>query len=865
VKEIKLVRDTIDIDDINVLIEWLKTNPRLTKGKVTKDFEAKWSKWQGRKYSVYLNSGSSANLAMIYSLLQSKLLKNKNIIVPAVSWSTTVAPAIQLGMNPILCECDKDTLGIDIEYFKKLIKEYKPSVLLLVHVLAFPNKMKEIVQLCEENNIILLEDSCESIGSEYDGIKTGNFGLMSSFSLYFGHHMSVSPDTPIPYLDNVGLFNIDNIENIYNLYKDNISEIKVLSFDEEYCTDYITPSSIIKHKINKKRILELTLENNRKVEITEDHSVFSYDKENFKLIKTGGNEVNIGDYILVPSKIRRPRLITELNFIDYCKKYTNKFFVRNYDLNDIDNFKFKWDTQENKNKFTWKKRGQLPVEYLNLQTSDLTVAIKNTPKYKYLPAKYKIDEGFCRLVGYFLAEGSYGKSSLNFSFHINEKEYIEDVRYNIKRIFGLDSSLIKDEENKSGNVKIYSETLKIFFKEYLNIKSGALNKQIPSIIYHTNDKCISSFMYGYFAGDGTNKGKNRLSVTSISKDLINGISYLFNMMGLNGSIISTIPTGGDIKGKKIKNREPQYSFVISNIILNKNGNLTISKKNKYSLPYKKLTYPISRYSKRNDNLVDYKCVDYIKLENNKELNKFIDSDLMLLKVKNIKDVVPDYDYVYDFSVPQLENFVGGYQPICLHNSTIEGGFVCTDDFDMYRILLSIRSHGWDRDLDEGFQVEKRNEYDVTDFKSLYTFYYPGFNLRATDLQAFIGLGQIDKLEEILEKRSRNFLLYDKYIKNDYWKIKNLDNCFYSNFAYPIIHPDREEIAKYLMENGVECRPLVCGSIGKQPYWKDLYGEQSFEFADKVDEYGMYLPNHPDLAEQDIKYICDLVNEKIEII
>lgn len=384
-KKITLVKDTINKNDVDSLVEWLKTNPRLTKGEITKQFEAKWSEWQGRKYSVYLNSGSSANLAMIYALLQSNRLKNNKVIVPAVSWATTVSPVIQLGMEPILCECDKDTLGIDIDYFKKLIKEHKPSVLLLVHVLAFPNKMKELLELCKENDIILLEDSCESIGSEYDGVKTGNFGLMSSFSLYFGHHIS----------------------------------------------------------------------------------------------------------------------------------------------------------------------------------------------------------------------------------------------------------------------------------------------------------------------------------------------------------------------------------------------------------------------------------------------------------------------------------------------TIEGGFVCTDDFDMYRILLSIRSHGWDRDLDVEFQDEMRDKYDVSSFKSLYTFYYPGFNLRATDLQAFIGLGQIDKLTNILKMRERNFLLYDELIENDYWKIKKLDNCFYSNFAYPIIHPDRENIAKHLIENDVECRPLVCGSIGKQPYWIDLYGEENFEFADKVDEYGLYLPNNPDLTEDDIRYVCELVNQKIK--
>ena len=120
--KIPLVKDTINETDIENLIEWLKTNPRLTKGELTSQFEKEWSDWLGVKYSVFLNSGSSANLAMIYSLIVSNRLRNNKIIVPSVSWVTTVTPAIQLGLKPIMCDCDKDNLGLDIEHFKKLIK-----------------------------------------------------------------------------------------------------------------------------------------------------------------------------------------------------------------------------------------------------------------------------------------------------------------------------------------------------------------------------------------------------------------------------------------------------------------------------------------------------------------------------------------------------------------------------------------------------------------------------------------------------------------------------------------------------------------------------------------------------------------------
>jgi CDP-6-deoxy-D-xylo-4-hexulose-3-dehydrase len=383
-KQIKLVNDTIDKNDISELIGWLETNPKLTKGNLTIEFENKWSNWLGKKYSVFLNSGSSANLAMFYSLLLSNKLKNNKVIIPSVSWVTTVTPAIHLGMEPILCECDKDTLGVDVEFLEKLFIEESPSLLIIVHVLAFPNKMSEIIELCNKYDVILIEDSCESIGSTYKNIKTGNFGLMSSFSFYYGHHIS----------------------------------------------------------------------------------------------------------------------------------------------------------------------------------------------------------------------------------------------------------------------------------------------------------------------------------------------------------------------------------------------------------------------------------------------------------------------------------------------TIEGGMVSTDDENLYKILLSIRAHGWDRDFDSDYQQKIRQENNISDFRALYTFYYPGFNLRSTDLQAFIGLKQIEKIDNFSGIRNKNYKLYDSLIENDYWKIKNIDDCFYSNFAYPIITPNIEILSNELIKNNVECRPLVCGSIGLQPFWKKLYGQCDFDFANVVHNFGLYLPNNQDISEEEIRFISDIVNKNI---
>ena len=382
--KIDLVKDTIDSDDIKKLISWLETNPRLTKGDLNVKFEKEWSEWLGKKYSVFVNSGSSANLAALYSLLLSGKLRNNKIIVPAVSWVTTVTPVVQFGMEPIMCECDEDNLGLNIEHLKQIIKEHDPSSIILVHVLGFPNHMNEIVELCKEHDIRLIEDTCESIGSEYEGKKLGTFGDLSTFSFYFGHHMS----------------------------------------------------------------------------------------------------------------------------------------------------------------------------------------------------------------------------------------------------------------------------------------------------------------------------------------------------------------------------------------------------------------------------------------------------------------------------------------------TIEGGMISTDDEELYHILLSIRSHGWDRDLPKSKQIELREKYNIGDFRSLYTFYYPGFNLRATDLQAFIGLEQLKKLDLIVKNRNLNYQKYHEGIKNNEWKINPPKDSFISNFSYPVITKNIKVLVEKLTENNVECRPLICGSINEHPFWYERYGKQDLPISKKVHEYGLYLPNNHQMTVEEIDKVINIVNQYV---
>lgn len=186
----RLAETTIGPSDLDDLCQWLKTNPWLTQGPLVKEFEQRWSEWIGLPYSCFCNSGSSANMLMYYALMVGERLKNKKVVVPAVSWVTSVAPAIQLGLEPVMCEADPDTFGLDPVQLEKICQEHEPAMVLLVHVLGVPCKMKEILDLQQRYGFHLVEDSCAAMGSRYQGKLVGTFGCMGSFSLYFGHHAS---------------------------------------------------------------------------------------------------------------------------------------------------------------------------------------------------------------------------------------------------------------------------------------------------------------------------------------------------------------------------------------------------------------------------------------------------------------------------------------------------------------------------------------------------------------------------------------------------------------------------------------------------------------------------------------------------
>ena len=214
------------------------------------------------------------------------------------------------------------------------------------------------------------------------------------------------------------------------------------------------------------------------------------------------------------------------------------------------------------------------------------------------------------------------------------------------------------------------------------------------------------------------------------------------------------------------------------------------------------------------------------------------------------------NYLGTFGLMSFFSFYYGH-----HVSTIEGGMITTKDKHIHDLLVSIRNHGWDRDWSDELKKEYRKKYGIDDFSSMYSFYFPGLNLRSTDLQAFIGINQIEKIDPFSQIRNRNFLKYSELIKENYLDVKQREGDFVSNFAYPVVHSERDTIIEKIKEQNIEVRPLIAGSMAKQPFASEINKKYGTGNSDIIHEKGFYLPNHQDLTIEQVEFISSLVNSE----
>lgn len=173
------------------LCKFIMESSQLSIGRECRKFEEKFAKWQRRKYCVMVNSGSSANLAIVQALLNlGRLKKGDYVGFSAVTWSTNVMPLIQLGLKVIPIDVKIDTLNVSSGKLIEKLNKYPIKMFFLTNLLGFCDDIDEIRKICDKKRIILIEDNCESLGTVYKGCKLGNFGMASTISFYVGHHLS---------------------------------------------------------------------------------------------------------------------------------------------------------------------------------------------------------------------------------------------------------------------------------------------------------------------------------------------------------------------------------------------------------------------------------------------------------------------------------------------------------------------------------------------------------------------------------------------------------------------------------------------------------------------------------------------------
>lgn len=184
-----LMKNNISRVDLDAVIEFLKQDdPILTQSSNVRLFEEEWSKWLGVKYSVFVNSGSSANL-MTLDALRLLFPQGGQVIVPPLTWISDITAVIKSGFDPVFVDIDPDHLGMSSQKIVESLND-KTRAVFLTHIQGFNALTDELLNELKQRKILLIEDVCESHGATHNEKKLGSFGWASNFSFYYAHHMS---------------------------------------------------------------------------------------------------------------------------------------------------------------------------------------------------------------------------------------------------------------------------------------------------------------------------------------------------------------------------------------------------------------------------------------------------------------------------------------------------------------------------------------------------------------------------------------------------------------------------------------------------------------------------------------------------
>jgi len=215
-----LMRNNITLGDRFQLAKFVLTSDRFTNGRKVREFESKWSQWLGSKHSLYVSSGSTANLLLLSAIKELYGLKNGDkVLVPSDTWVTNIAPVIQLGFTPIFCDINTDNFSFcedDLEYISKTHPDIK--LIFVTHLIGFPANNNLYKKLFPD--ALILDDVCESHGCRSsDGSRVGSNSLGATFSFYFGHHISTVEGGMVS-TNNDDLYNLLRLKRSHGLARE---------------------------------------------------------------------------------------------------------------------------------------------------------------------------------------------------------------------------------------------------------------------------------------------------------------------------------------------------------------------------------------------------------------------------------------------------------------------------------------------------------------------------------------------------------------------------------------------------------------------------------------------------------------------
>ena len=297
-----LMDNNITKEDVTNVIKFLKKNKKriFTQSKKVAEFEKKWSKWLGVKYSIFVNSGSSANLL---SMLALKILKgNGEVIVPTLTWISDIASVIQNGFKPVFVDINPKNLCMDEEQIYQKINK-KTKAVFLTHIQGFNGLSTKLLKTLKKKKIDLIEDVCESHGAEFKGKKLGSFGKMSNFSFYYAHHLSTIEGGMV----------CTNDKNIYEL----VRMLRSHGMARESG-----------NKIYEKKII-------KKFPKLSPKFIFLYPSYNLR-----NNEISATFGLSQLGNLKKNNILRNNNFKFFIKKIDSRYYVNDFDLKGCSNYAF---------------------------------------------------------------------------------------------------------------------------------------------------------------------------------------------------------------------------------------------------------------------------------------------------------------------------------------------------------------------------------------------------------------------------------------------------------------------------------------------------------------------------------------------